>query len=98
MDSTLLRDGMMMETAGGQGMGLAGFCEGQMRRRHSVRWYADLGAGFYSREATLGASRLKARLFDAIARGVEAWRRRHAQLSRELRDTPYLLPPPKPLM
>jgi hypothetical protein len=24
----------------------------------------------------------------------EPWRRRHARLSRELRDLPYLLPPP----
>ncbi len=98
MDTTLLRDGMMMETAGAQCLVLAGFFEDQMRRRHNIRWYSDLGAGFYSRAATLEASPLKARLFDAIARGFEPWRRRHAQLARELRDTPYLLPPPRPIM
>ena len=35
----------------------------------------------------------KARLLDALARRFELWRQRHAQLSRELRDQPYLLPP-----
>ena len=35
-------------------------------------------------------------LLDAIARRFEPWRRRHAQLSRELRDQPYLLTPPVP--
>ena len=38
----------------------------------------------------------KARLLDAIARRFEPWRRRHAQLSRELRDQSYLLTPPVP--
>jgi hypothetical protein len=36
------------------------------------------------------------RLLDAIASRFEPWRRRHAQLSRELRDQPYLLTPPAP--
>ena len=32
-----------------------------------------------------------ARLLDAIARRFELWRQRHAKLSRELRDQPFLL-------
>ena len=32
-------------------------------------------------------------LFDTIARHFEPWRQRHARLSRELRDQPYLIPP-----
>lgn len=95
-DTTLLRDSQMMEAAGAQCLLLAGFFEDQMRRRHNIRWYAELGAGFFSRAALEEQSPHKARLLDAIARRFEPWRRRHAQLSRELRDQPYLLAPPKP--
>ena len=95
-DTTLLDDRLMMETAGAQCLLLAGFFEDQMRRRHNIRWYAELGAGFFRRAALHEQSLRKARLLDAIARHFEPWRRRHAQPSRELRDQPYLLTPPVP--
>ena len=56
--------------------------------------YAELGASFFSRAALHERSLHRARLLDAIARRFEPWRQRHAQLSRELRDQPYLLTPP----
>ena len=93
-DSMLLHDGLMMETAGAQCLLLAGFFEDQMRRRHNIRWYAELGAGFFTRAARQEQSLPKARLLHAIAKRFEPWRRRHAQLSRELRDQPFLLIPP----
>jgi hypothetical protein len=95
-DTTLLPDSLMMETAGAQCLLLAGFFEEQMRRRHNIRWYAKLGASFFSRAALHEPSPHRARLLDAIARRFEPWRQRHAQLSRELRDQPYLLTPPRP--
>ncbi len=95
VDSTLLDDPVMMETAGAQCLLLAGFFEDQMRRRHNIRWYAELGAGFFSRAATQEASRRKARLLDAIAMSFGIWRQRHATLSRVLRDQPFLLAPPE---
>jgi hypothetical protein len=95
-DTTLLDDSLMMETAGAQCLLLAGFFEDQMRRRHNIRWYAELGAGFFSRAALQERDLARARLLDAIARRFEPWRRLHAQLSRELRDQPYLLSPPQP--
>ena len=95
-DPTLLDDRLMMETAGAQCLLLAGFFEDQMRRRHNIRWYAELGASFFRRAALHEPSLHKARLLDAIARRFEPWRRRHARLSRELRDQPYLLTPPLP--
>ena len=94
VDSTLLNDGPMMETAGAQCLVLTGFFEDQMRRRHNIRWYAELGAGFFSRAAVQESSSRKAQLLDAISRRFEAWRRRYARLSRDLRDQPYLLPRP----
>ena len=95
-DATLLHDSLMMETAGAQCLLLAGFFEDQMRRRHNIRWYAELGASFFSRAAGQEPSPNKARLLDTIARRFEPWRQRHARLSRELRDQPYVLTPRPP--
>lgn len=93
IDTTLLRDSTMMETAGVQCMLLAGFFEDQMRRRHNIPWYAQLGATFFSRAATLEPAPDKAYLLNTISVQFETWRLRHARLSRELRDEPFLLKP-----
>jgi hypothetical protein len=95
-DTMVAHDGVMMEAAGAQCLLLAGFFEDQMRRRHNIRWYAELGASFFSRAAAQEQSPPKARLLDAIARRFEPWRQRHARLSRELRDQPYVLAPRPP--
>ena len=52
-DTTLLHDALMMETAAAQCLLLAGFFEDQMRGRHNIRWYAELGAGFFLLVQTL---------------------------------------------
>jgi len=86
-----LTDPFLLETAGAQCLFLSGFFETQMRRRHSIEWYAGLGASFFRRAAAGGASTERARLLVTIAKEFEPWRRRHARLSREMRDWPYLL-------
>jgi hypothetical protein len=95
-DTSLLHDSLMMEIAGAQCLLLTGFFEDQMRQRHNLRWYTELGVGFFSRAAVQEPSPHKARLLNAIATRFEWWRQRHARLSRELRDQPYLLTPPRP--
>jgi hypothetical protein len=95
-DTTLLRDSQMMEVAGAQCLMMAGFFEDQMRRRHNIRWYSELGTGFFSRAALNEHSRDKARLLSAIGMHFESWRQRQAQLSRELRDRRHLLAPAVP--
>ena len=90
-DTNLRNDGTIMEAAGAQCLLLAGFFQDQMRRRHDIRWYASLGAGFFSQAAALERSPQKAGLLTAIAAGFESWRQRHARLRRELLDQPYLL-------
>jgi hypothetical protein len=87
-------DSALMEIAGAQCLLLAGFFEDQMRRRHNIRWYAELGAGFFTRAATYEKSRQKAALLTMLARHFEDWRQRHARLSRELRQQSYLLATP----
>ena len=96
-DTTLLHGSVLLETAGAQCLLLAGFFEDQMRRRHNIHWYAELGTGFFSRAAIHERSPRKARLLCAIAKRFELWRRHHARLSRELRDESFLLSPPSPL-
>lgn len=94
-DTSLRDDGAMMEAAGAQCLLLAGFFEDQLRRRHNIRWYARLGVSFFSRAASLERSAKKVRLLGAIAAGFEPWRQRHARLSRDLREQPYLLKHPQ---
>ena len=90
-NTTLLGDVLMMETAGAQCLMLTGFFEDQMRRRHNIRWYGELGSNFFRRAANLEGSPDKARMLDGMARRFEPWRMRYAQLGREMRDQPYLL-------
>lgn len=96
LDTSMQQDSGMMETAGAQCLLLAGYFEDQMRRRHTIRWYAALGARFYYRAAATEHKARKARLLSGMGSHFESWRQRHAQLSRELRDRPYLLSPSRP--
>ena len=93
LDEAIGDDSQLLETAGAQCLLLAGFFEDQARRRHNIRWYAAMGASFFSRAAMLERSARKASLLDMLSRHFEPWRRRHARLGRELRDQPYLLKP-----
>lgn len=94
-DDSLRGDSVMMETAGTQCLLLTGFFEDQMKRRHNIRWYSELGAGFFFRAAVaLGPDSIfekKAGFLKNLARNFELWRSRYARLSRELRDQPYLI-------
>jgi hypothetical protein len=99
--SEVFYDRVLLETAAAQCLLLTGFYEDQMRGRHNIRWYAELGAGFFSRAAAQQQHANKARLLLLLARHFEPWRQRHARLSRELRDQQYLVtpqPPPESLM
>jgi hypothetical protein len=62
-----------------------------MRRRHNIRWYAELGAGFFLKAASCERSPKKARLLGMLGVGFEPWRRRYARLGREFRARPYVL-------
>ena len=96
LDATAHHDAALLEVAAAQCLLLAGFFEGQMRRRHNVRWYAELGAGFFRRAAALERSAAKATLLDTLGRHFEPWRVRHARLGRVLRTERYVISPPDP--
>jgi hypothetical protein len=92
VNTSMPQEARLIETAGAQCLFLTGFFEDQ------IRWYAELGAGFFMRAAGCEGSAKRARLLMMIARHFEPWRQRHARLRRELRDQQYLLTPPSSLM
>ena len=99
LDTTLRQDPEMMEIAGAHCLLLTGFFETQMRHRYNIRWYTQMGAGFFKRAAGQERAAGKARMLGTIASRFEFWRERHARLSRELGARSSLLisaPPRKP--
>lgn len=91
LDDSLRSDSTMLEAAAAQCLLLSGFFEAQMRRRHNIRWYADLGAGFFRRASLLSPQRRRAELLDLLGRHFEPWRVRYARLSRELKNQQYVM-------
>ena len=89
----------VLETVGAQCLLLTGFFGEQMQSRHNLRWYAELGAGFFHRAARRQPHSQKAGLLTVMAKNFGLWRNRHARLAQELRDQPYLInrsQPPRP--
>jgi hypothetical protein len=90
-DTSLRSDPEMMEMAGTHCLLLAGFFEDQMRGRHNIRWYAQLGSGFFLCAAANVPSQSRADMLETIGHAFEPWRLRYARLSRWLREQPYVL-------
>ena len=95
LGSEVARASQIMEAAGAQCLLLTGFFAEQMQGRHSIRWYAELGAGFFRRAATSASATNRARLLTAIGVGFGGWRQRYQMLSHQLREQAYLLDPPQ---
>jgi hypothetical protein len=93
-DTMLISDPEMMEIAGAQCLLLTGFFETQMRHRYNIRWYVQLGEGFFRRAAVHEPAANKARLLGTMGGHFQFWRERHARLSRELADRHLLIAPP----
>jgi hypothetical protein len=94
LDSSMREDSEMLETAATQCLLLAGFFERQMQRRHNIRWYAELGAGFFIRAAEHSRERRRAELLDRVGRHFEPWRVRYARASRRLStSSAYIIRP-----
>lgn len=91
LGSRVESDSDLLEIAATQCLLLSGFFEAQMRQRHNIRWYAELGSGFFRRAAVLSKQRKRAELLDLVGRHFEPWRVRYSRLSRELREQQYLM-------
>jgi hypothetical protein len=91
LDTSLRDDPQMLEMAGGQCLLLTGFFGDQLRRRHNIGWYSELGAGFYSAAAALSRAAAHRRMMSHMAERFDYWRGNHQKLSRELRELRYRL-------
>ena len=91
MDQSQHEDPAIMEAAGSQCLLLTGFFGDQLRGRHNLSWYAELGSGFYDRAAKLGSDEKRIQMMSAMAARFGFWRRQQKRLASELRDVPRLL-------
>jgi hypothetical protein len=92
LDRSQHRDPEILEAGASQCLLLTGFFQDQQQRRHSVDWYASLGAAFYQRAAETGRDRTRSDMMDRMARHFGFWRRRQHRLAQELREAPRLVP------
>jgi hypothetical protein len=81
----------LMEAAGSQCLMLTGFFQDQLRHRHNVDWYADLGAEFYDSAAHLSRDPSRGRIMGAMAAHFSFWRRQQRRLAADLREEPLLI-------
>ena len=89
-----LIDAEDLEIAGSQTLLLAGFFRDQMRKRHNVEWYDQLGQSFYSRASNSSKGKKK-EVLHLIASHFPIWIITCNNMSRTFRDRPYLLNPGK---
>jgi hypothetical protein len=91
LDVSPRHDPLLMEMAAAHCLLLTGFFGDQMRFRYNLDWYGGLGAAFYGLAASRSREAAHTRMMSRMAEEFPFWRSRHLQLSRELRDLPYLL-------
>jgi hypothetical protein len=95
LDRSQHSDPGLMEAAAAQCLFLTGFFGEQQRRRHNVRWYARLGAGFFASAGQLHRQRERAMMMWAMSERFDYWRRAQAKLASELREESRLFLPPR---
>ena len=90
IDTSFREDPELLELAGGQILLLTGFFADHLKARFNLKWYGELGAGFYATCAVLSHSPAHREMMSHMAGRFDYWRSSHLKLSRELRDLPYL--------
>ena len=91
LDRSRQSDPEIMEAAAAQCLLLTGFFGAQLRGRHNLDWYANLGASFYDQAAHVASDRTRAAMMHTMALRFAFWRRQQARLAKELHDLPLLM-------
>jgi hypothetical protein len=86
-----LTDSEILEFGGSMVLLFAGFFRDQMRARHNVKWYDQVGQSLYERASQHSNNLKKRELFDGLAESFPAWTIACRDLSRALRDNRLLL-------
>ena len=84
-------DSEILEFGGSQILLFAGFFRDQMERRHSVKWYDQLGQSLYEKAGRHAKDLRKRELFDGLSETFPVWTMACRNLSRTLRDNRFLL-------
>ncbi len=86
-----LQDPEILETAGSQTLLLVGFFRDQMKRKHNLEWYDEIGSGFFGRASDRLRHGKKANLLRQVAQHFPMWAISCNNMSRTLREERYLL-------
>lgn len=89
-DGILSNDPEMMEFAGSSSLLLAGFFRDQMRRRHNLHWFDELGTIFYSRAGHFSRGK-KREVMYRMSEHFPVWSRACCKVSRRLRENRFIL-------
>ena len=80
-----------MEFGGSQVLLFAGFFRDQMRARHNVNWYDQVGQSLYEKASHNSKDRKKRELFDRLSESLPAWTIVCRNVHRTLRENRLLL-------
>jgi hypothetical protein len=86
-----LADSEILEFGGSQVLLFAGFFRDQMRARHNVKWYDQIGQSLYERAGQHSNNSKKRELFDRLSGSFPAWTMACSNMSRTLRENRLLL-------
>lgn len=84
-------DPEILEIGGSQILLFAGYFRDQMRSRHNVRWYDEVGQSFYDKASRLARESKKRRLFEGMSESFPQWALSCRDLSRSFRDNRFVL-------
>jgi hypothetical protein len=91
LQTNRLTDSETLEFGGSQVLLFAGFFRDQMRQRHNVKWYDQVGQSLYERASQHSENLKKRELFDRLSESFPAWTMACRDLSRTLRENRLLL-------
>jgi len=86
-----LTDSDILEFGGSQVLLFAGFFRDQMRARHNVNWYDQVGQSLYEKASHHSKDRKKRELFDRLSESLPAWTIVCRNVHRTLRENRLLL-------
>ena len=91
LQTTRLMDSEVLEFGGSQVLLFAGFFRDQMRRRHNVQWYDQVGQSLYEKAGRHSNNLKKRALFDRLSESFPVWTIICRNLSRTLGENRLLL-------
>ena len=83
----------LLETASAENLLLTGFFRNQLRRRHDMEYFEEIGRSLYFQASEMAVSRRKKDLYSRMCERYRIWARTCLRLHLYFRDQPYKLIP-----